>query len=125
MEWLPASDIKRDIAKLVRDLQFTHVKLSKIVCYRSHGSSSRARARIWSFPKVWQMALKLPPHYIIEVISERYDRLGYKEKIRTLIHELMHIPLNFSGSLLPHRTRAGHLEKKVEKFYRILANRKA
>lgn len=125
MEWLPAADIKRDIAKLVRDLEFSHIKLKRIVCYRSRGSSSRARARIWSFPKVWQMALKLPPHYIIEVIGERYDRLASEEKIRTLIHELMHIPLNFSGSLLPHRTRAGRLEKKVDKFYRILANKRA
>ncbi|KKS47247.1 hypothetical protein A3J20_07230 [Candidatus Gottesmanbacteria bacterium RIFCSPLOWO2_02_FULL_42_29] len=125
MEWLPASDIKRDIAKLVRDLDFSHINLKCIVCYRSRGSSSRARARIWSFPKVWQMALKLPPHYIIEVIGERYDRLAPEEKIRTLIHELMHIPLNFSGSLLPHRTRAGRLEKKVDKFYRILENKRA
>jgi len=69
--------------------------------------------------------LKLPPHYIIEVIGERYDRLAPEEKIRTLIHELMHIPLNFSGSLLPHRTRAGRLEKKVDKFYRILENKRA
>jgi len=125
MEWLPASDIKRDSAKLVRDLDFSHINLKCIVCYRSRGSSSRARARIWSFPKVWQMALKLPPHYIIEVIGERYDRLAPEEKIRTLIHELMHIPLNFSGSLLPHRTRAGRLEKKVDKFYRILENKRA
>ena len=124
MEWYPATDIKRELGKIVRELELDYIKLNKIVCYRSHGSTSRARARIWSFPKVWQMALKLSPYYIIEVISERFDRLNQQEKIRTLIHELMHIPMNFSGSLLPHRTRSGHLEKKVEKFYRLLANKR-
>jgi predicted metallopeptidase len=70
---------------------------------RSFKATSRARARIWSFPKIWQMALTLPPYYVIEVLSHHFDHLSDDDKTRVIIHELMHIPKNFSGALVPHR----------------------
>lgn len=69
---------------------------------RSFGAKSRARARIWSFPKIWQMALEKPAYYIIEVLSHHFDHLSPDDKTRVIIHELMHIPKNFSGALVPH-----------------------
>lgn len=72
---------------------------------RSTGATSRARARIWSFPKIWQMALNQPAHYVIEVLSQHFDHLSEDDKTRVIIHELMHIPKNFSGALVPHRGR--------------------
>lgn len=92
----------------------------RIVCFRSSGSSSRARARIWSFPRIWQMALNTPAHYIIEVLTEKFDKMGKDDQKRVLIHELMHIPKNFSGSLIPHRGRGiGINDRTVEKLFKI------
>lgn len=105
MEWKNAPDIKKELNEIIRHLEFTHVNLSRVICFRSFGSTSRARARIWSFPRVWQQALGQPAAYIIEVISEKFDRLSQDEQKKILIHELLHIPKNFSGSLLPHRGR--------------------
>ena len=122
---LSSDRVFKEIKKILKRTIFPHIKIKSIICFRSFGAKTKAYARIWNFPSIWQKALNLQPHYIIEVIGEHYDRLGSEEKIRTLIHELMHIPLNFSGSLLPHRTRAGRLEKKVDKFYRILENKRA
>jgi predicted metallopeptidase len=51
------------------------------------------------------MSLKCEPQYIIEVISEKFDRLGETEKNKVLLHEIVHIPKNFSGSLMPHIRR--------------------
>ncbi len=90
-----------------------YINPRKIICYRSFETSTRARARIWAFPKIWQDALKVEPHYIIEVISEKFDRLNQSEKDRTLIHELLHIPKNFSGALLPHRTKGRAINSRV------------
>jgi predicted metallopeptidase len=87
---------------------------------RSYKATSRARARIWSFPKIWQMALKTPPHYVIEVLSHHFDRLSNDDKIRVLIHELMHIPKNFSGALVPHRGRHKRIDHRiVESLFRM------
>lgn len=53
----------------------------------------RTVARIHGLGKIWQETLNSPPAYIIiEVISERYDRLTEEEKDKTLTHELLHIP---------------------------------
>lgn len=123
MEWENAKDISIKVKNIIEKLHLTHVDNSRITCFRSFGSSSRARARIWSFPKVWQLALHIKPCYIIEVLSEHFDRLSHEDQIRVLIHELMHIPKNFSGSLLPHRGRGKPIDHhRVEKLFQLLKN---
>lgn len=115
MEWQNAPDIKKEIVKLVSELNFAHVDPQRIFCFRSVGSTSCARARIWSLPRIWQQALNIGPAYCIEILSERFDRLSPSEQERTLVHELLHVPKNFSGSLLPHRRQMGlGFDKRVE-----------
>lgn len=105
MDWKHAPDIKESVEKLVENLNLNYLNTRRIFCFRSYGSKSRARARIWSLPKIWQMAFDCPAGYCIEIISEKYDHLSAKDKNRILIHELMHIPKNFSGALVPHLKR--------------------
>jgi len=102
MTWEFAPDLQKEVEKLVATLNYFHVDPQRVVVFRSHGSKSHARARIWSLPRIWQQALKVKPHYCLEVISERFDRLHPQQQEEILIHELRHIPKNFSGSLLPH-----------------------
>ncbi len=119
MEWEDASDIQKKLHHLVLHVPFTHVDPKRIIVFRSNGSTSRARARIWSFPRVWQLALKLPPHYVIEVLSEHFDHLSDDDQTRVLIHELMHIPRTFSGALVPHRGRSHRIDhRKVETLFK-------
>lgn len=122
MEIELAPDIKRTLKRVLRLLDFPHVDPSRIICMRSRGSTSRARARIWSFPRIWQMALTIDPHYVIEVLAEKFDRLSEAEQTKVLIHELMHIPKNFSGALLPHRGRGRHTidNRTIDLFYEQL-----
>lgn len=100
-----ALELKSDLERISSRLGMTHIKVDNIVPFRSFGSKSRAIARIWSLPKIWQMALDKDAYYCIEVISERFDRLSQSDKEKVLIHELLHVPKNFSGSLLPHKQR--------------------
>lgn len=100
-----AADITKRLKKILDGNNHGHVKAARIFCFRSFGSKSRARARIWAFPRIWQMALNLEPAYVIEVLSEKFDHLSESDKNRVLVHELAHIPRNFSGSLLPHLRR--------------------
>lgn len=118
MEWDEAEDVKKDVEEILSVLDFAHVDSSRIFCYRTLGSKSRSYARIWSFPKVFQRALKVRPAYVIEVLSKHFDKLNKDEQKKVIIHELLHIPKNFSGTLLPHRSRGRHLGSLVNKLFK-------
>lgn len=126
MELSLAPDIRRRIVRLVKNLDLPHIIPGNLICFRSTGSTGRAKARIWSLPKIWQMALSVDAHYCIEVISEKFDNLSPDDQERTLIHELLHIPKNFSGALVPHRNHKHrsfrHYHDKVETLFRMLKN---
>lgn len=80
-----------------------NVEPLRVFCFESVGSSSRAIARIWSLPRIWQQALNTPAGYCLEIISEKFNRMSPSEQEKVLIHELLHIPKSFSGSLVAHR----------------------
>ncbi len=125
MQIAAAPDIHRQIKNIVKHLELPHLDPSRIICFRSELSTSRARARIWSLPRIWQMALNVPAHYVVEVLSQHFDHLNDDDKIRVLIHELMHIPKNFSGALLPHRGRGkGINHHTVETLFKQFKNNK-
>ena len=118
LDWDEAEEIKEDIVGILKVLNFSHIDASRIFCFRTIGSKSRAYARIWSMPKIFQRALNIKPAYIIEVLSKYYDKLDKDSKKKVLIHELLHIPRNFSGALLPHRSRHRHLQSEVNKLFK-------
>jgi predicted metallopeptidase len=115
--WEKAADVKRDVNQILKVIDLPYIKANKIFCYRTYGSKSRSYARIWSFPKIFQDALGLEPAYVIEVLTRHYDKLGPEEKIKVLIHELLHIPRNFSGALVPHVTQSRHLGKTANALF--------
>ena len=116
--WENASDIGSRVKKLIKfsKLEFNPESISTL---RSYNSKSRAYARIWGLSKVWQLALSQKPAYIIEVLSQHFDRLNQNEQDRVLLHEIAHIPKNFSGSLLPHVRRRGkrNFHDRVEELF--------
>jgi predicted metallopeptidase len=109
-----APDVQEKASEIIRTLELEHIDSTRIIYMRSNGSKANAYARIWELPRIWQMALDVRPHYVIEVLSEKFDPLNDEEKEQTIIHELLHIPQKFSGALVPHycfgKTRVG---KKV------------
>lgn len=119
MKYLPAPEIKEQIVYLVKRLGFDHIKLGNIHCIRSLDAKTRAIARIWGMSRLFKEVAGIEPHYIIEVNAKRFDKQSEREKMKTLIHELMHIPKNFSGSLLSHRTHFHRInDREVEKILR-------
>lgn len=124
LEWEEAPDVKKELVKILKVLDLPHIKPENIHCYRTQGSKSRAYARIWAMPKIFQKALNLEPHYVIEVLEKYFDRLNDDEKSKVLIHELLHIPNNFSGALVPHKTRSRHLGRTANKLFDLYKNLK-
>jgi predicted metallopeptidase len=98
MRYEQAPDVEAQIAGLVAALGFDHVDLSRVRCVRSYGSKSRRTlARCHALPRILQTAMTLKAHYVIELVTEHYNRLPPDEQVKTLIHELLHIPKSFSN----------------------------
>ena len=111
IKYFVAPDIKKLVDDIVDVLDFSHVDSRFVHCFRSTGSKSRyVIARIHGLGKIWQKTLQISPVYIIEVISERYDKLSENQKEKILIHELLHIPKGFSGGFLHHK---GHINQRI------------
>jgi len=124
LEYIEALDLKTLVDEITDCLDLFHIVPQFVYCYRSKGSKSKhAIARIHGLGKIWQEALRRPPTYVIEVISERFDKLSDADKEKTLIHELLHIPKGFSGGFRPHK---GYIDKKkVERLHQVLLKRRS
>jgi len=111
-----AEDIGFRVKEILRKLKLTHIDEARLVCLRSKGSGSRrVIARCHGLSRVMQLALHEKPHYVIEVLSERFDKLSKEDQTKVLIHEILHIPRSFGGGFRAHKpfvTRA-----KVQKLY--------
>lgn len=117
MKYDLAPDIKKRISRLVKFLDFKHVKVSRVHCIRSFDAKTRAHARIWGMAKLFKEVAGIEPHYIIEVNAKKFDKLSEREQLKTLVHELMHIPKTFSGALLSHRGPYHRInDREVEKL---------
>ena len=111
IKYLEAPEIKEQVDQIAEDLELYNVVPQFVYCCRSKGSKAkRTIARIHGLGKIWQGALNLPPSYIIEVVSEIFDKMPPEEKEKTLIHELLHIPGGFSGGFRPHK---GYVDRKT------------
>ncbi len=117
LEWEEARDVEEKLSKILKVLDLPHIKSSRIFSFRSYGSKSRSYARIWTFPKIFQRALNVEAAYVIEVLSRYFDNLSEDEQKKVLIHELLHIPKNFSGALIPHRGRNRNLGRMANLLF--------
>ena len=109
------------IEDIITKLNLSHIKTENIFCVRSHGSKSRRTvARIHGLPRIMQKAMNIKAVYVIEIISENFDKLNHEDKIKTIIHELMHILKNFGGGFRSHSNFVNR--KSVEKAFNTYIN---
>jgi predicted metallopeptidase len=116
IEYHLANDINFRVKEILWKLKMTHIDQTRLICVRSKGSGSRrVIARCHGLSRIMQIALNEKPHYVIEVLSERFDRLSKEDQTKVLIHEILHIPRSFGGGFRAHKpfvTRA-----KVQRMY--------
>jgi predicted metallopeptidase len=116
-----AQDMQIMMTELANML-FPHVKLDSVICLRSFGSKSRGTiARCHAMGRAMQVAMDRKGFYVIEVIHERFDRMSQEDQIKTMIHELMHIPKSFGGGFIHHNVVN---RKNVERVYQHYCNLK-
>lgn len=112
-----AYDIRRIAEEIVKTLKLGHIQLDNVGFLRSRGSSSRRIiARCHALSKPLQLGMNRKAFYTIEVLSEKFDKMSEDERIKVIIHELMHIPWNFGGGFKHHNYVS---EKNVNNLFRI------
>jgi predicted metallopeptidase len=80
-----------------------YLDYTRIKCVRSYETRSRSiAARVHSGSRALWTGLGLSPHYVIEFVSEIFDRLSSEEKVEVILHELLHIPRTMGGGLISH-----------------------
>lgn len=90
-------------AEEISKILFPHIDMLRVKCFKSFGTSSKGTiARCHTIGKLMQKAIGVKPHYALEFISERFDKLNEDEKTKVVIHELMHIPKTFGGGFKHH-----------------------
>ena len=120
IKYEPAPDIEQHVRDIIFKLGFPH-DLSRIRCFRSFGSKSRRTiARCHTMPRIMQMTVGRDAHYAIEVLSEQFDSLPEEERIKTIIHEIMHIPKSMGGGFR-HHDYVCH--KNIEKHWKNYRNK--
>jgi len=121
MKYEPAPDLQK-IAEEVSRLLFPHIIMERVKCYRSYGSSTRKTiARCHALGKLMQKAIGVEAYYALEFLSSRFDKLKEEDRIRTIIHELMHIPQTFGGGFRHHDFVC---EKNVDLYYKTYMAKK-
>lgn len=121
MKYVFAEDLQK-LAEEISRILFPHVDLQNMKCFRSFGTSSRRTiARCHALNKIMQKAMGIKAVYVLEFLSERFDKLDEEEQIKVVIHELMHIPKCFGGGFKHHNFVT---EKNVNKHYKIYKDRK-
>ena len=123
IKYFDAPDVKQLAHDLVNRLGWEHIQLDHVGFLRSQGSTSRGTiARCHALGKAMQIGMgRKLSFYLIEVIAERYDKQPESEKVKTIIHELMHIPRSFGGGFIHHDKVHEH---SVEKTYDHYTNLK-
>jgi predicted metallopeptidase len=114
-----ALDIQELAKEIVKTLDWKHIHIEHVAFIRSFGSSARRTiARCHALGKAMQIGMERDKgFYLIEVISEQFDKLPSDEKIRVVIHELMHIPKTFGGGFVHHDKVHDSSVKKVYEHY--------
>jgi predicted metallopeptidase len=104
IKYQQAPDIQVKAEELVAKLGWNHIPLEHVAFIRSFGSSARRTiARCHALGKAMQIGMgRKKGFYLIEVISEKFDRLPEEERTKVIIHELMHIPKSFGGGFIHH-----------------------
>ena len=101
---------------------FPHVQIHNIMCFRSYGTSTKTTiARCHALGRIMQKALGRPAFYALEFLSEQFDKISKEEQLKTIMHEIMHIPKAFGGGFKHHDFVTN---KNVEKFYKEYKRRK-
>jgi len=124
IKYFYADELKEIAREIIERLKWFHIDLENVSFIRSFGSSSRGTiARCHALGKAMQIGMgRKKGFYLIEVISERFDKMSDDDKTKTIIHELMHIPKSFGGGFIHHNIVNEKNVRKVYEHYCSLKN---
>lgn len=129
-----AQDAKKIAEEIVGAGMYNYIDINKVAFIRSLRKKKTLKskkepkpvkprgyiARTHTFGKIWQnVLLGESPSFLIEVASENYDNLSNKEKERTILHELYHIPNNFEQGKLRLHDEFHNMDDLIRQYNKL------
>lgn len=94
---------------------FPHIETSRIKCFRSYGSSAGGVvARCHALGKLMQQAMDCDAFYALEFLGEKFNKMSTGEKVKIVIHQLMHVPKSVGRDFNRHDVVT---DENVERAY--------
>jgi len=118
IEYKVAEEEQKIVNNIIIKLKLDYIDLNRLKIIYSFNAKTNAIARIWGTPKPLSVAFGIQPLYVIELVWEKYARLSEEDKLKVLLHEILHIPKTFSGGLRPHGNKVNNRE--VERLLKKL-----
>ncbi|HLD78762.1 MAG TPA: putative metallopeptidase, partial [archaeon] len=82
MRYTRSPELEQSLRQLAASAGLSHIDFSRTACVVSQGSKSRRTlARCHALPRVMQDALGIDAHYVIEIVSENFFKLGQEEQV--------------------------------------------
>jgi len=112
-------EVETHLQDIARRLGMAYLDFSRIACVISKGSKSRRTlARCHAMSRIFHKGFGIRPHYVVEIVSENFFKQPREEQVKTLIHELMHIPKSLGGGFRHH---SDHVSRRnVDSAYKQL-----
>ena len=97
-DYFENEDIRERAMFLAKKHGFNWLNFDKIHFY-TYFSNTRTQAKCVGFSKVLQLPMShVQPYYVLVFNTKHFnEKMSNQEKDNTIIHELLHIPKNFSG----------------------------
>ncbi|MCR4335993.1 MAG: putative metallopeptidase [archaeon] len=108
--------------EIAKTLGYNYVIHEKLGVVKSWGSKTkRTIARIHCIGKVMMLGMgHKKSFYVIELISENFDKQSEEDQIETIIHELMHIPKTFGGGFRQHHlVSRGNVKLELTRYINL------
>ncbi|MFA5175917.1 MAG: putative metallopeptidase [Candidatus Nanoarchaeia archaeon] len=97
VQYIEAPELKERAIEIAKRFNLNYIDFERVHFYR-YSCDTRTCAKITGFFRTLQLIYPhIKPFYVITFNNHNFERVSKRDQDVTILHELLHIPKNFSG----------------------------